>query len=190
MTLLAPPVELTPEDVERASERDGKLYELLDGELKEKVVGFESLFIATRISDRLNATFYPQYGVAAVEVMTYCFSRPNRGRKPDVVLVQMARLPNGKVPRGDLHIAPDLAVEVLSPGNSAMELEEKLDEYLEAGIEMVWIVHPDRRTIRIYRRSNGTTDLFRADGVIENEPTLPGFVLKVGDVFPENRPAV
>jgi Uma2 family endonuclease len=183
MTTLAQSPPLTPEDVDRASNRDGKLYELIDGELKEKTVGFESLVIATRISERLNAVFYPHTGVAAVEAMIYCFDRPNHGRKPDVVYVRMDRFPEKKIPKGDLYLAPDLVVEVLSPGNTGVEIEGKLDEYLEAGIAMVWIVNPDPRTIRIYR-SDGTTRLFRATGVIENEALLPGFRLVAGEVFP------
>src|SRR4051794_26874145 len=183
MTTATPPIPFTPEDVERASERDGKHYELIGGELKEKLVGFRELVIATRIAERLNAHFYPATGVAAVEAMIYCFDRPNHGRKPDVVYVRMARLPGGQIPGGDLHLAPDLVAEVLSPSNGGIELEEKLDEYLEAGIPMVWIVNPDPRTIRVYR-GNGTTRLFRAADVIENESLLPGFRLVVADVFP------
>lgn len=180
---VAPSVALTAEDVERASERDGKRYELIDGELKEKVVGFEALFIASRIAERLNAALYPHYGAAAVEVMTYCFDRPNHGRKPDVVFVQLQRLPDGRVPRGDLRIPPDLVVEVLSPGNTGLEVEGKLNEYLAAGVSLVWIVNPDSRTIRVYRSDN-TTRLYRGADVIENEPLLPGFRLVVADMFP------
>ncbi len=132
MTTLTQSVPLTPEDVDLASNRDGRLYELIDGELKEKTVGFESLVIATRISEKLNSAFYPHTGVAAVEAMIYCFDRRNHGRKPDVVYVRMDRFPEKKLPKGDLYLAPDLAVEVLSPGNGGLEFEEKLNEYLEA----------------------------------------------------------
>lgn len=188
MSTLSSTVPLTPEDVDRASERDGKRYELIDGELKEKQVGTEALFIASRIAGRLNAALYPQHGFAAVEAMTYCFDRPDHGRKPDVVYVRLDRLPDRRIPRGDLHLAPDLVVEVLSPSNSGLEVENKLNEYLAAGISLVWIVNPDRRTIRVYR-GDGTTRLFRAADVIENEPLLPGFRLVTGDVFPAAPPA-
>jgi Uma2 family endonuclease len=95
----------------------------------------------------------------------------------------MPRLPGGRIPEGDIFVVPDLVVEVLSPGNGGIELEEKLDEYLDAEAPMVWIVNPSSRTIRVYRR-DGTTHLFRSGDVIENEPLLPGFAMKVGDVFP------
>lgn len=183
MSTLTLPIPLTPEDVERASEHDGKRYELINGELKEKIVGFRELFIAGRIAERLNQRFYPGEGAAAVEAMTYCFQQRNHGRKPDVVYVARSRWPNDQIPDGDLHLVPDLVIEVLSPGNSGIELEEKLDEYLAAGIPMVWIVNPEGRTIRVYRQ-DGTTRLFRAADVIENEPLLPGFRLVTGEVFP------
>jgi Uma2 family endonuclease len=87
------------------------------------------------------------------------------------------------IPQGDIDFVPDLVVEVLSPGNSGLEVEEKLDEYLDAGIPLVWIVNPERKTIRIYR-NDGTTHLFREGDVIENELLLPGFRLVTADVFP------
>ena len=187
MTTLAQPLhptqQFTPEEVEQASNRDGKLYELLDGQLKEKIVGTEALFIASRISERLNASQYPQRGFAACEVMIYCFDRANHGRKPDVVFAPFDRLPDRRIPKGDLRFAPDLVVEVLSPGNGGIEVEEKLNEYLEAGVRLVWIVNPDRRTIRVYRH-DGTTHLYHEKDAIENEPFLPGLRMVVGEVFP------
>jgi len=189
MSVLTPPTQLTPADVERASERDAKHYELVDGELKEKVVGTKASLIASLICARLLAAFYPRIGFAVTEAMIYCFKKPNHGRKPDVVYVRFERMNDRSVPEGDLHIVPDLAVEVLSPGNSGIEVEEKLGEYQDAGIPLIWIVNPGPRTIRVYR-NDGTVRLLHADDSIENEPLLPGFVLKVGDVFPEAQPAV
>ena len=183
MSTLTPPVPLTPEDVERASERDGKLYELIDGELREKKVGAKSLFVATRIAALLNAFFYPRTGFAACEVMVYCFERKRHGRKPDVAYVKLDRLPNGVIPDGDVFVAPDLVVEVLSPNNSGEEVDEKLAEYLGAGVALVWIVSPARQTIRAFRQ-DGTHRLYEHQDVIENEPALPGFRLVLGDVFP------
>jgi Uma2 family endonuclease len=169
--------------VERACERDGKLYELIDGELKEKRVGAKALFIATRIVAALNAALHPHTGMAACELMIYCFNGRSHGRKPDVVYVRLSRLPNNEIPDGDVFVAPDLVVEVLSPGNSGSEVDEKLDEYITAGVSLVWIVNPDRKTIRVFRQ-DGTHRLFHANDLIDNEPALPGFRLVVSEVFP------
>ena len=146
-------------------------------------MGTKSLFIASQICDRLNAVFYPKVGFAVVEAMVYCFDRPNHGRKPDVSFVKFDRLVDKKVPVGDILLSPDLVVEVLSPGNTGIELEDKLDEYLGAGVPMVWIVNPDRQTIRIYR-NDGTTRVFRGREIMENQPGLPGFRLVTADIFP------
>jgi Uma2 family endonuclease len=178
-----PPPDLTPEDVERASERDGKRYELIDGELREKIVGTKALFVASRICERLHSVYYPSIGFAAVEAMIYCFNRRRHGRKPDVVYLTFERLDGVAIPDGDILVVPDLVVEVLSPGHSGIEIEEKLNEHLEAGIPLVWIVNPDQRTIRSYR-NDGSTRLFREKDAIENEPGLPGFRMVVGEVFP------
>jgi Uma2 family endonuclease len=189
MSILQPPVRFTPEEVERAGERDGKLYELIDGVLKEKRVGFWELFIAARIVERLNAHFYPHEGAAASEVMIYCFTRPNHGRKPDVVYVRNNQFPNNRIPQGDIHTAPHLVVEVLSAGNTGIEVDDKLEEYLSAGIPLVWIVNPDRRTVRVYRGGDGTTRLIRGQETFENEPLLPGFRMVLADIFPAPYPA-
>ena len=183
MSTLSPAIIPTPEEVEAACERDEKLYELVDGELKEKQVGAQALFIATRIAALLNAFFYPHVGAAACEVMIYCFGTKRQGRKPDVVYIQLSRLPGGVLPEGDVFIAPDLVVEVLSPKNSGMEIDRKIGEYLDAGVPLVWIVNPETRTIRAYRQ-DGSQRIFRISEVIENEPALPGFRLTVGGIFP------
>src|SRR5580698_367388 len=109
MSVLTPSTQLTPADVERASERDAKHYELVDGELKEKVVGTKASLIASLICARLLAAFYPRIGFAVTEAMIYCFKKPNHGRKPDVVYVRFERMTNHSVPDGDLHLVPDLA---------------------------------------------------------------------------------
>src|SRR4051794_26021643 len=100
MSAAMPSTRLTPEEVERASERDQKLYELIRGELREKKVGFVALFVAGRIASALNRCFYPHTGIAACEAMVYCFNGKSDGRKPDVVYIQLARLPNGQIPVG------------------------------------------------------------------------------------------
>lgn len=179
---------MTPRDVESASEWDGKLYELMDGVLMEKKVGFWEHFIAGQIVGLLNKHFYPHEGAAASEVMIYCFKQPSHGRKPDVVFLRNNRFPNNRIPDGGIRIAPTLVVEVLSPTNSGIEVEDKLEEYLDARIPLVWIVNPERRTIRVYR-TDGTTRLFRGHDVIEMEPLLPGFRLVLADVFPVVTPS-
>jgi Uma2 family endonuclease len=97
----------------------------------------ESLLIAGQICKHFNDLYDPDRGFAVVEAMVYCFNRPNHGRKPDVTFVWRNRLPDGRVPVGDITVVPALVVEVLSPGNNAFDLDEKLTEYLKSGIRLV-----------------------------------------------------
>ncbi|HZL37399.1 MAG TPA: Uma2 family endonuclease [Tepidisphaeraceae bacterium] len=189
MVTFSKPSRLTPEDVERAGKRDGKRYELIDGALREKAVGMRNAFIAGLISARLNEAFYPSFGCAIAGAMIYCFDRPDHGRKPEVTFIRLDRLPGKKLPQGDLMVAPDLVAEILSDEIAAIEVQNRLDEYLAAGVRLVWIVNPDRRTIRIYR-ADGTTRLFQGADVMENEPLLPGFRLVTAEVFPDEGTAM
>ena len=104
MSAVTPPVRLPPTDVERASERDGKHYELIDGELKEKPVGFEPLFIARRIAEHLNRHFFPASGATAVEVMFYYFGRSDHGAQARRGLGQDRPLTG--IPRSKGRLAP------------------------------------------------------------------------------------
>lgn len=77
---------------------------------------------------------------------------PDSIRGADVAFFPMDRLPNGKLPRRTRDIVPQLCVEVLSPSNTASEINRKRQEYLGCGVEEVWIVDPDMRSVEVFRR--------------------------------------
>lgn len=106
---------------------------------------------------------------------------PDRFRKPDVSFVSMGRMPT--FPRGHCKIAPDLAVEVISPNETYISTDIKIDEYLKVGVKLVWVVVPDIRTIHIYRL-DGSSQTLRKGDVLNGESILPGFHCPVMDVFP------
>jgi Uma2 family endonuclease len=83
---------------------------------------------------------------------------------------------------GHLPIHPDLAVEVTSPGDSVYEVDQKIQEYLAAGVSLVWEVNPELRTILIHRQDGTVTRLGENDE-ITGENVLPGFRCRVGDFF-------
>jgi Uma2 family endonuclease len=87
------------------------------------------------------------------------------------------------VGRGLPPVVPDLVVEVYSPSNTAPKMREKLNEYLNAGVPLVWIVHPGRHTVAIYRPDEPFPTLLGAGDVIEDLPELPGFRCRVADFF-------
>jgi Uma2 family endonuclease len=109
-------------------------------------------------------------------------------RKPDVSLIFRDRLPAEQLEEGHLTLPPDLAVEVVSPNDSAYEVEEKVQEYLEVGVRLVWVVYPPTRTIHIHR-ADRTTAVIRSDDELTGEDLLPGFRCRVGDLFAALPPA-
>lgn len=108
-------------------------------------------------------------------------------RAPDVAFVAHERIPADADPDRFLPLAPDLVVEVVSPGDSAEEVLAKVEEYLEAGSRLVWVVYPRLREVMV-RRPGGVTRWLGEEDTLEGEEVLPGFACRVGDLFPR-RPA-
>ena len=106
---------------------------------------------------------------------------PDTVRAPDVAFVRNDRL-HLMDERGFFPGAPDLAVEVLSPDDTAAEVMEKVQQWLDAGAAHVWIVNPKNRTMVIYRQG-GSVSMHRENDTIAPDDLLPGFRLKVADIF-------
>jgi Uma2 family endonuclease len=107
---------------------------------------------------------------------------PHTVRNPDVSFVRADRLPAEGLRRGFLKMAPDLTVEVLSPSETASDLEEKLDDYRAAGTPLIWVIDPDRRTVMIV---SGDAPLrwIRADETLDGGDVVPGFRCRVAELF-------
>jgi Uma2 family endonuclease len=116
-----------------------------------------------------------------------CFpDAPEKIRKPDVSFIRNGRLPGDQTPTGYCPIYPDLAVEVISPGDLAYEVEEKVAEYLKVGVRLVWVVYPPTHTVRIYRpRSSalGPISELAGNDTITGEEVLPGFSCNAAEFF-------
>lgn len=106
---------------------------------------------------------------------------PDTVRAPDVAFVTAARLPE-ELPEGFFPGPPDLAVEVLSPGDRAGEVTAKVQDWLQAGAQAVWVVDPKTKTVTIYRDRQKIT-ILSAGEELGGEEFLPGFRLAVADVF-------
>lgn len=105
-------------------------------------------------------------------------------RAPDVAFLSEGRLKAVPFPRDGFYPgAPDLAIEVLSPGDAAGELLRKAGRFLEAGASLVWILDPRRRLITVYRRE-GPISLLHPTDVLRGESVLPGFECPVGELLP------
>ncbi len=184
MNILARPPRLTPEQFERLPDHQG--LELIDGVVKEKAMGCESGAVNARICFYLNQLVIPgRLGhVLDSEGMYRCFpSHPNRLRKPDVSFIRQDRLPNGRVPIGTVTIRPDLAAEVLSPNDECDALEEKIADYFDAQIPLIWVVAPRSRTVLVYH-ADGSAQRLRDTDDLTADPIVPGFRVRIADLFP------
>jgi Uma2 family endonuclease len=184
MTTMAASTVYTPEEM--LDIEDQGLFELVDGKLVEKAMSSLGGKCALRVGQHLqNFLDSHQCGDAMSEVSLQCFPHdPGLVRRPDISFFTAARansVPDG----GHVTIAPDIAIEVISPGNRINEFEEKLADYRSAGIKLVWEVNPTFCYVRIHRPDR-TTQLLEAKDTLTGESILPGFSVKVAELMPPN----
>jgi Uma2 family endonuclease len=106
-----------------------------------------------------------------------------RARKPDLSFLRAGRIPPDFDWSGDFVGAPDLAVEVVSPGQTNTVLLPKIFRYLEAGSEETWLIYPHHKTLYRYRRDAEEPEIYAEDGVIEPIPMFPGLKIAMADLF-------
>jgi Uma2 family endonuclease len=107
---------------------------------------------------------------------------PNKVRIPDVSFTRKERLPKIGRERGHGRVAPDLAVEVVSPNDKASYIRNKIRDFQAAGIPLIWIVYPDSRIVEIHRL-DGSTSARQVGEVLSGEDVLPGFEVEVAALF-------
>ena len=101
---------------------------------------------------------------------------------PDVSFTSFANIPADELPHGYAKIAPDLAVEIISPFDRATESDEKVGAYLTHGTKLVWVINPRLQVATIYR-ANGNTRRIQATEFLEGEDVLPGFQCRLIDIL-------
>jgi Uma2 family endonuclease len=162
----------------------GKRTELVRGQLiVSEPPGLAHGVIAMRIGERMASFVRDQAlgGAVASEAGFTLERAPDTVRAPDVGFIHRDRVPD-PLPRGYAEFAPDLAVEVLSPGDRPGEVLAKVSDWLRAGTVLVWVVDPIRRTARVYR-ADGTESFLADDGSLEGEEVLPGFSLPLASIL-------
>jgi len=183
----SPPI--TPEEFLAMPDDEAIAYELVDGQLVERNMGAESSLIAARIIVLLGSFLEdrPLGSVFTSETTYQCFvDAPKKLRRADVSFVRKDRLPDGRVPKGQFRIAPDLAVEVISPGDKSEEVDAKTLEWLGAGVSLLWVVSPATRTVRIHRPRASAAEpisFLTVEDTLVGEEVLPGFSCSVAEIF-------
>ena len=175
---------MTAEELELLPD-DGYQYELVKGVLRRMApASFRPSNIAARIVARLVA-YSDEHGLGEVTGADggYVLERgPDTVRAPDVAFVRAERVPSGEAREHFAGIAPDLAVEVVSPSDRMRDVNEKVDQYLATGVRLVWEFRAKRRTVTV-RRVGRAPQVLREGDVVDGEDILPGFRLPVGDIF-------
>ena len=173
----------TPEDL--LAMADGDAYELVDGQLVETKMGTKSSWVASEVLFQIRSFVKTNpEGWVLAEASYQCFpDAPAKVRRPDVSFIRFGRLSDEELPDGHCPIAPDLAVEVTSPRDTHYEVAEKIEEYLSAGVSLVWIVNPHTRTVLVYRKDRDTVSFLHEADELSGEDVLPGFRCPVGMCF-------
>lgn len=163
---------------------DGDAYELVDGQLQETHVSLESSLIGLELGAVIRNFVRPgRLGfVAGPDNALEIFDDRHHYRKADVSFTRRDRFPATPRGRGDQEIAPDLVAEVVSPNDRAEELETKIQEYLDAGVTLIWVFYPSNRSVVVIRRGR-TRHRLGPDEMLDGEDILPGFSYPVADVF-------
>ena len=176
--------EYTPEDLLRLS--DGPRYELIDGHLVERHVGARASRVGVRLASLLDAHAVAQKlgHVLGSECGYQVFpNHPNRVRLPDVSFIARGRLPNEEVPEGHVRIPPDLVVEVVSPNDTAYEIEQRVEDFLQVGVPLAWVIYPNTECVAVFR-ADGSARRLRSGDELDGENVVPNFKCRVADLFP------
>ena len=176
---------ITADELWTMPEVPGKRFELIKGELVE-VPGTNILHsLIVVLVARLLAAFVDEHnlGLVTVDGSSYVIrTNPDTVRIPDVAFVSWQRIPQPLPLTKYWPMAPDLAVEVVSPDGRAIELHDKAQDYLEAGTRQVWVLWPQRQSVTVHTPQGARSEL-GPDEVLDGGDLLPGFRVRVGDLF-------
>lgn len=162
---------------------EGNHCELVDGHLVEKKMGWAASLVATRLCLVLgNYVNDRKLGWVIVEGSYQCFpAEPKKVRIPDVSFIRTGRL--AEPPQGHCPIVPDLVVEVTSPNDLYTDVEAKVQEYLHAGVPIVWIANPNTRTLQVLRPNRSESTRLSEHDTLTGEDVVPGFEIQVDELF-------
>jgi Uma2 family endonuclease len=177
------PGTATEDDVVRIEVREKRLCELVEGTLVEKAVGAKESNLAWLLG-YLIGLYLDQndLGTCLGEAGMMRIA-PGLVRIPDLSFIVWGKLPGRMIPEEPVpDLAPDLAVEVLSEGNTKREMDRKVGEYFDAGVRLVWLIDPKKRTARVYSDPRRSI-IVREDQSLDGGDVLPGFSVALSVLF-------
>jgi len=174
----------TIQDLAQLGDEPGR-YDLIRGELIHmSPAGARHGEIAMRVGYKLAAYADEQAaGVVYAAETGFVLARdPDVLLAPDVAFVRQGRLPHDDELDGFLEIAPDLVVEIVSPSDRLRDVSDKVMEYLNAGVGLVWVVEPRRKLVNVYLPDR-TSRILTGDDELDGGDVLPGFRLALPEIF-------
>jgi Uma2 family endonuclease len=161
--------------------QDGRKYELVNGRILVSPAGMRHGQIIVRLSARLYAHALAHKLGEVLESSTGYRLPWGDVRSPDVSFVAAGRLP-ATMPSDFGTVAPDLAVEVLSPGDSRSEMQRKVEDYLRWGVRLVWVIDPLAGDATVYRPGGSPREI-AGDQALEGGDVVPGFSCPLSDLL-------
>ena len=163
-------------------------FEIIDGlRLELPPMSAEASVIASDLARHLsNYGFAQNRGRGVSEVLFHLPLPTDRNRRPDAAFVPFTRWPRGRrIPSSSAwDVLPDVVAEVISPFDLATEVLEKIAEYFQSGIQLVWVIYPSVRLVYVYESLLKVRGLTRSD-TLEGGTVLPGFQLALAELFPD-----
>jgi len=165
----------------------GPFAELIDGEIVDAMGGaFTHSFVVGRICTFLSVFVDARKlgRVLSGEAGIHIHSELPRCRLADVAFLSYQRVPKGKAATGFLRVPPELVVEVLAEDDTWTDIDEKIQDYHNTGVDMVWVADPQTRTVRVFPRA-GTPSIVHDGSEIDGGEILPGFKVPIARFFDE-----
>jgi Uma2 family endonuclease len=182
------PGTATEKDLLEVVDRERWPCELVEGTLVEKTVGYGKSEITCLLTSAISNCVRPLKLGIVTGPRGPIRLRPGLVRAPDVAFASWDRFPNRKRPKVPIpELAPDLVVEVLSKSNTKAEMNRKLEEYFAAGVRLVWMVDPRKRTVRVYTAVDQSV-LIKEGQSLDGGAVLPGFALPLDELFANDEP--
>lgn len=178
----------TADDLWELSHQAEEAYELVAGEFvlmspTGGLHGYVTMEIGALLRNHVRA--HKLGMVTAAETGFILKENPQTVRAPDAAFISQARVPK-PLPSKYFNLAPDLAVEVVSPGDTAKDIRERVDDFLNAGTNAVWLIYPGSDSVDIHTLTDKgiLVQTLEADAVLSGDDIVAGFAVQVSDLFP------
>lgn len=165
--------------------KNGLRYEIVNGELVDmgNSGALHGYICSLVLAALASYSLAKKLGVVLDSSTAFKMKNGNR-RSPDISFYAKERLQGlTELPSGFLDGAPDLAVEVLSPGNTVEEMDDKIAEYFDNGTRLIWVISPTQHYILVYRCAQEPDRLLKSVDSLDGEDVIPGFTLPVANLF-------